>query len=137
MSPNNQYYYFYNNAVYHSLNDDRLLYVNKDYDNDTFELKEGIFAIGDNAFYNCSCSTVVLPEGFTTIERFTFQGFKTLVSVELPSTLSNIENDAFLECASLRNITIPNSVVSIGDGAFMHCTALESVALPSSLEQII
>ena len=119
-------------------------------------LPKKLTSIGDNAFENCSLTSisfptklksigtyafaanqlreVVIPDGVETIDEYAFRDNASLTSVELPSTLENIENGAFCVCA-LEKIDIPKGVISIGTAAFSS-NALTEVSLPSTLETI-
>lgn len=68
-------------------------------------LHDGITAIEDSAFYNCSL----------------------LAEIELPDGVTVINNSAFYNCSSLTIINIPSGVTEIGYSAFNGCTALEEV----------
>ena len=56
---------------------------------------DGVTTIGGSAFYNCSLTSVTIPNSVTTIEEW-----------------------AFFNCSSLTSVTIPNSVTTIGGYAF-------------------
>ena len=63
-------------------------------------------------------TSFVIPEGFTEIGDYAFQGCTNLKSVTLPSTLKKIDNNAFFNCSSLTSIDIPEGVTEIDDYAF-------------------
>lgn len=54
-----------------------------------------ILAIGTHAFAYCSITTVVIPEGVTTIYPYAFAECSKLTSVTLPSTITSIGQQAF------------------------------------------
>lgn len=54
-------------------------------------------------------------------------------SVVIPDGVTSIGNYAFAYCKSLTDIVIPNSVTSIGDNAFRHCSSLSSLVIPESV----
>jgi hypothetical protein len=122
----------------------------------------GLKTIGDSAFANCGAlasvvfpasletiaqlafnssglTSVVLPEGLTTLAD-SFDGgafaYTPIVSVVLPSTLKRIGARAFSNCYSLVSVTIPEGVETIGSNAFMNDSRLVSVALPTSVTTI-
>ncbi|MDE5798341.1 MAG: leucine-rich repeat domain-containing protein, partial [Treponemataceae bacterium] len=69
--------------------------------------------IGNGAFEGCtSLTSVIIPDGVTSIGSSTFEG-----------------------CTNLTSVTIPGSVTEIGWQAFYRCTSLESVTYGGTKEQ--
>lgn len=74
--------------------------------------------IGSTAFYECALTSIVIPEGVTTIASGAFWHSKSLADVSLPSTLTTIESFAFNDCQALETIEFPESLSYIGNSAF-------------------
>lgn len=92
-------------------------------------------SIPSNCFQYCSnLETVILNEGFTTINSNAFHTCSKLSSITIPSTLTTIGKFAFDYCSSLSEIYIPISVTSIGSYAFSDIGRL-SILMESSIEQ--
>lgn len=72
---------------------------------------------------------LVIPDGYTEIEKGTFRDCHSLKSVTIPEGVKKIEWHTFEGCTSLRSITIPESVTEIGWFAFGGCTSLHSVTI--------
>ena len=114
-----------------------------------------------NCFQNTAVESVTLPEGYTAIGAFAFNGCTALAEVTLPSTLESIGIMAFsgctaleqvdfsaaesLEtisfaafngCTSLQQAMLPDSLTSLGENAFCNCTALSQIGLPENLTEI-
>lgn len=84
----------------------------------------------DHAFYYCQgLTSVVIPNGVTTITNYAFGYCSSLTSVTIPSSVTNINNLAFYDCTGLTSIVIPSSVTYIGYYAFGACTGLTSVTI--------
>lgn len=87
-----------------------------------------------------SLLTVSLPEGFTTLNSYTFYGSSTapsaLVKVDLPSTLKTVGQKEFLDCAALEELILPNGIETIPTEFAKNTTALKRVVLPASLKTI-
>lgn len=71
-------------------------------------------------------TTVVLPEGLTTIGDSAFQHCGNLTSITLPDSLTNIEQYAFSYCG-LESVTLPKNVAKIEHGAFHSCNDLREI----------
>ncbi|MDE7392691.1 MAG: leucine-rich repeat domain-containing protein, partial [Treponemataceae bacterium] len=119
-------------------------------------IPDGVTAIGDRAFSNCtsltsvtipdsvtaigngsiaactSLSSVTIPNGVTKIGGSAFSGCSLLVSVTIPGSVTEIGYNAFDRCTSLASVTIPGSVITIGESAFYGCTSLANVTIPGS-----
>ena len=89
-----------------------------------------VVSVEASAFLNNTAITsVVLPDGITSIGENAFNGCESLTSVTFGknSQLSSIGPGAFNYCYSLESITIPESVTNIGSEAFNYCYGLRSV----------
>ncbi|MDR1028226.1 MAG: leucine-rich repeat protein [Clostridiales Family XIII bacterium] len=89
-----------------------------------------VTAIGDRAFQgNASTITsVVIPEGVTSIGDWAFFYYTPLTAVTLPDSLTNIGFAAF-QLTSLEEVAIPKNVTSIGNWAFDQCLPLASITV--------
>ena len=108
------------------------------YDNATQELKiSGSGNIVDNNLpwteYESMIKSIVIGEGITSIDDFTFRGCSNLTSVSLPSTLTRIGGYAFNRCQGLTTVNFPENLIQIGTSAFANCSSLQNVKLPNSL----
>ncbi len=85
-----------------------------------------VTGIGGNAFYGCSnITSVIIPDGVTTIDFCAFYNCKSLKNLMLSESVTTIGWDAFEKCTSLSSINIPDSVTSLDSGAFYGCTNLK------------
>lgn len=99
------------------------------YDGNTYTVTE----IGRYAFYECSITSVTLPNTLELIELDAFYGCQYLTGVTLPNSLKTIEHNAFSGCHKIKSLIIPDGVTNIGSGAFRNCAGLESVVLSKSM----
>lgn len=76
---------------------------------------------------------VVVPEGMTKVEAYTFYNAKNLTSVVLPSTLASIGKYAFSGCLKLQSLVLPEGITTLGDYALKDCVTLKELTLPESV----
>lgn len=86
-----------------------------------------VTSIGVEAFYDCSFTSVTIPDGVTIIKYSAFQNCSELTEVTFGNSITTIENTAFYYCLSLKQVTIPKSVTNIGVNVFFYCTALTHI----------
>ncbi len=79
---------------------------------------------------------VKVPSGYTQLDKFCFDGFSFMKTIELPTTLITIGEYAFSECKRLKSVTIPPSVRIIAQGAFSTCGKLAMVNVPNGVTEI-
>ncbi|MDR2913001.1 MAG: leucine-rich repeat protein [Alistipes sp.] len=104
----------------------------------TVIIPDGVTSIGRGAFDNCSnLTSVTIPSSVKTIGDFAFNICPKLANVTIPDGVTTIGDSAFKDCTSFTSITIPNSVTIIDDEAFLDCTNLESITIGSGIERIM
>ena len=86
--------------------------------------------------WNNSVTSVIIPNGVTSIGNGAFAGCKNLTSITIPSSVTSFGHNAFYNCTSLTSVTIPNGVTSIGGSAFNTCSALASITIPNGVTNI-
>ena len=97
-------------------------------------LPEGITSIGNKAFSRCSgLTSITLPSSLTSIGSHAFDSCDGLTSIDLSNctSLTSIEQGAFSSCSNLTSITLPESLTSIGNFAFDGCDSLKEVVIDS------
>ena len=92
---------------------------------------ENVVSIGDYAFCNpdggtTNISTLVLPEGLTSIGTYAFTR-TALTEVVLPSTLTTIGASAFIKSLKLEKIVVLGS--TLGAQMFQDCGAVNELVL--------
>lgn len=99
-------------------------------------LPENLIYLGGYSLASGNFSSISIPIGITSIEKYTFANCKKLKSVSLPDTLTSIGEGTFNQCTSLDSFNIPKNVVDIGRYAFWNCTSLKHIEIPSGIPQI-
>ena len=86
-------------------------------------------AIGDEAFFSCAVTSVIMPNCVTKIGNDAFSGCSGLTEVTLPDSLVSIGDRAFYNCSGITSVVIPDNVQSIGFVAFYQCNRLSTVTV--------
>lgn len=87
-----------------------------------------VSAIGMNAFTGNNVITdLVIPEGVTTLNWYSFNTCRNLETVTLPDSLEFIDSWAFERCSKLKTINVPANVTRINGGAFAQNSSMTSI----------
>ena len=107
----------------------------------TLALDFSEITIADNLFSFQSVSnrkkitSVVMPNGLTTLADGAFNGCTSLNNVGWSTALTSIGEEAFYN-TGFTSITIPEGVKTIGEQAFAFCGSLGSITFPATLETV-
>lgn len=74
---------------------------------------------------------VVVEEGITNIDNYSFAMCTSLTEVSLPEGLTTIGSEAFYNCTSLTAIRFPDSLNNMYMRAFHGCTAIRELTVPA------
>ena len=69
-------------------------------------------------------TNLVIPDGVTSIGRYSFDNCTGLTSVTIPEGVTRICSNAFRSCSNLTSVTIPPSVTIIESMPFLWCKNL-------------
>lgn len=99
-------------------------------------LPDGITSVGARAFYNCvRLSSVNLTKGVTELGEYAFAGAQRLLSFG-EFSVTSIPEGAFLGCGKLLEVPLPETLTAIGAQAFADCAMLRSVSVPDAVRSI-
>lgn len=97
------------------------------------KLPQGLTAIGNDAFSNCSLLKISeLPAGVTEIGSSAFENSPRVTVSTLPESLKTIGDNAFANCTGLLSVSACETLEDLGNGAFSGCSMLESVDLSAT-----
>lgn len=97
-------------------------------ENQEFEIEDGVLK---KYHEQEGKTTVVVPDGVTTIGDSAFMNCKNLIKIVLPDSVTIIDCKAFFKCTNLRSINIPGRVKDVGGFAFTKCFNLRELILPN------
>lgn len=80
-------------------------------------------------------TSLVVPEGVTSIGFLGLATNNNLFSITLPESLTTLGNNA-LATNGLTSLTIPNSVTSVGTSCFSYNRQLKTLDIPSGIKNI-
>ncbi len=85
---------------------------------------------------NFPITTVVIPEGYTKVGAYAFNGVSSITSVSLPSTLKTIGDMAFAGLVNWENPKLNDGLEFIGNSAFALYSAVTQTTLevPASVK---
>ena len=102
----------------------------------TYTVPTSVKVLGTGSFSeNRTLTSIVLPEGLTTIEDYALYDCKNLQTVNIPSTLTSI-GWSFLIYSKVENVVIPEGITELKSYSLYNCSSLKTVELPASLTQM-
>lgn len=90
-------------------------------------IKSGTKTIADQAFYEGSMESIVIPDSVEIIGDEAFYKCSYLKSVTLGKNLKKIGDNAFYYCQKLESVTTGDNITYIGDYAFYYCSLSEFI----------
>ena len=94
-----------------------------------------VIRIGDKAFSNISCQSVVLPDTVKEIGKYAFSDSKNFQSVRLGKMVKSIGAWAFYGCKKLKSINLPDRIKQLGNFCF-DSSGIEKIIIPGSVHTI-
>ena len=88
-----------------------------------------VTSIGYAAFYDCSMTSISIPNSVTSIGVWAFGSCDGLTSISIPNSVTSIGESAFRDCSSLTSMTIGTGVLEIG---LFQCTPVKTIWLTNT-----
>lgn len=102
----------------------------------TYEIPQGIVAIGDGAFHNTRIVSLIYPDSVTSIGSYAFDGCDNITKVTIPDSVTSVGSYAYKQCHSLTKAVIPATLASISEGMFYGCETLTDVTIEEGVTAI-
>lgn len=94
---------------------------------DTLDMGDGVQAIKQGAFFECSLSNLTWSEKVTDIQWNVFYGCTGISELKLPDSLQTVDDYSFSACPALKSIRIGVNAESFGQECFSMNESLETV----------
>lgn len=102
-----------------------------------YQIDEGIQEIGEFAFARSGLTSVVIPEGVTSIGYGAFYHCDSLEEVAIPSTVTKIDAYAFDKTPWIQEVNAASPYKIVGDGILVAYGGSDSVVnIPDEVKQI-
>ena len=119
---------------------ERFLEFTVDEDNTEFYSKNGVLYSKDNVLLMYPRAkegeSFEIPDGITAIGEYAFNNAKTLVSVTVPESVTELRKGAFNNCESLDAVNIPKGITELTDYVFGGCGRLSKLVIPEEITEI-
>ena len=86
--------------------------------------------------YNVETDKIDIPEGVTSIGKFTFYQCRVMTSLNIPKSVTSISSSAFEDCTGLTALVLSEGLETIGGSAFEGCSGLQTLTIPSTVKTI-
>lgn len=94
-------------------------------------IPDNITRIGDHAFYfSEKLVNITLPQKLKTLAQYALSG-TAITSIVVPEGITTISNSCFLSCESLHTVFLPSSITKIDAYGFYACHSLKEIYLPA------
>ena len=102
-------------------------------DGTSYTVPASVKVLGNSSFYHSNnLTSLILPDGLTTVEDFALYACQKLQTVYIPSTLTSI-GEGFLAFSNVEHVKIPEGVTELSYQFLGGCSALKTLELPASL----
>lgn len=99
---------------------------------------KAVTSIYSHAFEDSEITSVIIPEGYTSIGNSAFYGCSNITEIVLPSTITSLGNMVFNSCTSLETVDLSKAVslTTIPYASFQNDKALKSFTIPENIDTI-
>lgn len=98
-----------------------------------YTVPSSVKVLGKSSFSGSrKLTSLILPDGLTTVEDFALYACQKLKMVYIPSSLTSIGSH-FLGASKVEDVKIPEGVTELGYQCLDNCSALKTLELPASL----
>ena len=102
-------------------------------DGTSYTVPASVKVLGNSSFTDSNnLTSLILPDGLTTVEDFALHFCRNLQTVYIPSSLTSIGGH-FLAFSKVEDVKIPEGVTELSYQFLDGCSALKTLELPASL----
>ena len=99
----------------------------------SYTVPASVKVLGESSFTDShNLTSLILPDGLTTVEDFALHFCRNLQTVYIPSSLTSI-GGYFLAFSNVEHVKIPEGVTELSYQFLGGCSALKTLELPASL----
>ncbi|MDL2292830.1 leucine-rich repeat protein [Acholeplasma sp. OttesenSCG-928-E16] len=100
-------------------------------------LPDTLITIEKNSFFGCSSLiSVIIGKNLEFIGDYAFYNCRNLIDINMVDSITTIESFAFAECISLKEFNLPAELTKISKGLFYSSASLEKINIPSKVKTI-
>ncbi len=108
-----------------------------DEDNEAYVMLDDILYTSDMTTLVYCMTTkegdVVIPDGVTTIESYSFVQCEGITSIDMPDTVTDIGYYAFYYCTGLTELDLSDGLTSLSEGLLCGCSGITSIEIPEGV----
>ena len=78
------------------------------------------------AFYGSAITSIVFPNGVTSIGQAAFSNCRNLTSITIPNGVTSLGDSVFNNCSNLSKLIVPSTVTSMGGSSFYGCSSIKT-----------
>ena len=96
----------------------------------------GAHAFEEEAFSECKCESISLPDSADTVGDGLFMNNAFVKKIKIPSNLKKLSPYMFSGCTSLENVSLPLDMNEFTEGLFQNCSRLADIPFRAGIKEV-